>query len=75
MYDINKAEKYLMNKNKKLKGLIDKNKKEIIVKSKKYKNYPLYINFLKELYRYNSFFWHGDSRRNIYKNIYYKMGR
>ena len=56
MYDINKAEKYLMNKNKKLKGLIDKNKKEIIVKSKKYKNYPLYINFLKELYRYNSFF-------------------
>ena len=47
MYDINKAEKYLMDKNKKLKGLIDKNKKEIILKSKKYKNYPLYINFLK----------------------------
>ena len=56
MYDINKAEKYLMDKNKKLKGLIDKNKKEIILKSKKYKNYPLYINFLRELYKYNSFF-------------------
>ena len=56
MYDIDRAEKYLMSKNKRLKNLIDKNKKEIILKSRKYKTYPLYINFLKELYKYNSFF-------------------
>ena len=56
MYDIDSAEKYLMNKNKRLKNLIDKNKKDIIIKSKKYKTYPLYIKFLKELYKYNSFF-------------------
>ena len=56
MYDIERAEKYLMNKNKRLKSLIDKNKKELILKSKKYKTYPLYINFLRELYKYNSFF-------------------
>ena len=56
MYDIDRAEKYLMNKNKRLKSLIDKNKKELILKSKKYKTYPLYINFLRELYKYNSFF-------------------
>ena len=56
MYDIESAEKYLMNKNKRLKNLIEKNKKELIIKSKKYKTYPLYIHFLKELYKYNSFF-------------------
>ena len=56
MYDIESAEKYLINKNKRLKDLIDRNKKELIIKSKKYKTYPLYINFLKELYKYNSFF-------------------
>ena len=56
MYDIDSAEKYLMNKNKRLKNLIEQNKKEIIIKSKKYKTYPLYIKFLKELYKYNSFF-------------------
>ena len=56
MYDIDSAEKYLMNKNKRLKNLIERNKKEIMIKSKKYKSYPLYIKFLKELYRHNSFF-------------------
>ena len=52
------AEKYSENKskNKRLKVLIEKNKKELIHKSKKYKSYPLYIKFLRELYRYNSFF-------------------
>ena len=58
MYDIKMAEKYSENKskNKRLKVLIEKNKKELIHKSKKYKSYPLYIKFLRELYRYNSFF-------------------
>ena len=56
MYDIDMAEKYSQNKNKRLKALIDKNKKELIAKAKKYKSYPLYVNFLRELYKYNSFF-------------------
>ena len=56
MYDIDMAEKYSQNKNKRLKALIDKNKKEIYQKSKKYKSYPLYVNFLRELYKYNAFF-------------------
>ena len=56
MYDIKRAEKYSRNKNKRLKALIDKNKNDIIIKSKKFKSYPLYINFLKELYKRNSFF-------------------
>jgi histone-lysine N-methyltransferase SETD3 len=50
------AEKYSQNKNKRIKALIEKNKKELIIKSKKYKSYPLYIKFLKELYKYNAFF-------------------
>ena len=56
MYDINMAEKYSENKNKRLKVLIEKHKKDINQKSKKYKTYPLYMKFLKELYKYNSFF-------------------
>ena len=56
MYDIDMAEKYSQNKNKRLKALIDKNKKELYLKSKKYKSYPLYVNFLRELYKYNAFF-------------------
>ena len=56
MYDIENAEKYSQNKNLRLKSLIEKNKKDIIIKTRKYKSYPLYINFLKELYKYNSFF-------------------
>ena len=56
MYDIEMAEKYSQNKNKRLKALIDKTKKDLSQKSAKYKSYPLYIKFLKELYKYNSFF-------------------
>ena len=56
MHDIKKAEKYLMNKNKRLKSLIEKNKKELIINSKKFKSYPLYIKFLRELYQHNSYF-------------------
>ena len=56
MYDIDMAEKYSQNKNKRLKALIDKNKKELIAKTKKYKSYPLYVTFLRELYKYNAFF-------------------
>jgi tetratricopeptide (TPR) repeat protein len=56
MYDIENAEKYSQNKNFRLKSLIEKNKKDLIIKSRKYKSYPLFINFLKELYKYNSFF-------------------
>ena len=58
MYDIKRAERLCEKKenNGKLKALIEKNKKEIMLKTKKYKSYPLYIKFLKELYKYNSFF-------------------
>ena len=58
MYDIKRAERLCEKKenNSKLKSLIEKNKKEIMSKTKKYKSYPLYIKFLKELYKYNSFF-------------------
>ena len=56
MYDIENAEKFSHNKNLRLKSLIEKNKKDIIIKSRKYKSYPLFINFLKELYKFNSFF-------------------
>ena len=56
MYDIDMAEKYSQNKNKRLKALIDKNKKELALKTKKYKSYPLYVKFLRELYKYNAFF-------------------
>ena len=56
MYDIEMAEKCSQNKNKRLKALIDKNKKELYQKSKKYKSYPLYVKFLRELYKYNAFF-------------------
>ena len=52
-YHINMVEKYSENKNKRLKALIEKHKKDI---NKKYKTYPLYMKFLKELYKYNSFF-------------------
>jgi histone-lysine N-methyltransferase SETD3 len=58
MYDIKLAEKFSENngKNKRLKALIEKNKKDLAIKTKKYKSYPLYIKFLRELYKYNSFF-------------------
>ena len=58
MYDIKMAEKFSENKdkNRRLKALIEKNKKDLIIKSKKFKSYPLYIKFLRELYKYNSFF-------------------
>ena len=56
MYDIEMAEKFSQNKNKRLKALIDKNKKDLYFKSKKYKSYPLYVKFLRELYKYNAFF-------------------
>ena len=52
-YHINMVEKYSENKNKRLKALIEKHKKDI---NKKYKTYPLYMKFLKELYKYNPFF-------------------
>ena len=58
MYDIKMSEKFSENKdkNRRLKALIEKNKKDLIIKSKKFKSYPLYIKFLRELYKYNSFF-------------------
>ena len=58
MYDIDMAEKFSENngKNKRLKALIEKNKKDLAIKTKKYKSYPLYIKFLRELYKFNSFF-------------------
>jgi tetratricopeptide (TPR) repeat protein len=38
MYDIDMAEKYSQNNNKRLKALIDKNKKDLYLKTKKYKS-------------------------------------
>ena len=56
MYDVEKAEKYAKDKNQRLNYLIEKTKNDIKIKSQKYKSYPVYINFLKELYKYDSFF-------------------
>ena len=56
MYDIENAEKYSKNKNKRLKALIDKTKKDLAIKKSKFKSFPKFINFLKELYRHDSFF-------------------
>ena len=58
MYDIKSAEKLCEKKenNKKLKSLIEKNKRDLMLKTRKYKSYPLYIKFLNELYKYDSFF-------------------
>ena len=79
MYDIENAEKYSNNKNLRLKSLIEKNKKEIVLKTRKYKSYPLFINFLKELYKFNSFFpkleihfYTDDYRGVLAKNDIYK---
>ena len=48
MYDIENSEKYSSKKNLRLKCLIEKRKNDILYKSKKFSNYPLYIKFLKE---------------------------
>ena len=57
MYDIDSAEKFLLNsKNKKLKLLLENKKKILITKSNEYKSYPEYINFLRNLYKNNAFF-------------------
>ena len=56
MYDIEKAEKFSKEKSQKLISLIEKRKKEIKLKTKQFKSYPLFIKFLKELYRYDAFF-------------------
>ena len=79
MYDVENAEKYSNNKNLRLKSLIEKNKKEIVLKTRKYKSYPLFINFLKELYKFNSFFpkleihfYTDDYRGVLAKNDIYK---
>ncbi len=56
MYDIEMAEKYCLSKDQKLKNLIEERKKYLYNKTIKFKNYPLYITFLKELYKNNAFF-------------------
>ena len=56
MYNIEMAEKYCKTKDQKLKNLIEERKKNIYNKTIKFKSYPLYINFLKELYKNNAFF-------------------
>ena len=56
MYNIEMAEKYCKTKDQKLKNLIEERKKNIYNKAIKFKSYPLYINFLKELYKNNAFF-------------------
>ena len=56
MFDIEMAEKYCRDKDQKLKNLIEERKKYIYNKSIKFKNYNIYISFLKELYKYNAYF-------------------
>jgi histone-lysine N-methyltransferase SETD3 len=56
MYDIEKAEKFTKEKNQRLLSLIENKKKDIKIKSKKFKSYPIYIKFLKELYKYDAYF-------------------
>ena len=56
MFDIDMAEKYCKDKDKKLKSLIEEKKKYLNNKSIKIKNYPIYISFLKELYKHNAYF-------------------
>ena len=56
MYDIEKAEKYFKEKNQRLFSLIDNKKKEIKIKTKKFKSYPIYLKFLRELYKYDAYF-------------------
>ena len=56
MYNIEMAEKYCKCKDQKLKNLIEERKKNIYNKTIKFKSYPLYINFLKELYKNNAYF-------------------
>ena len=57
MYDIDSAEKFLKNKkSKKLKILLENKKEEIISKSNEFKDYTLYIYFIQNLYKNNSFF-------------------
>ena len=61
MYDLENAERYIMKdkskvKNQRLLNLLDKNKKDIRRKCQKFKLYSKYLFFLKELYKYDSFF-------------------
>ena len=56
MYDIEKAEKFTKEKNQRLLSLIENKKKDIKIKFKKFKSYPIYIKFLKELYKYDAYF-------------------
>ena len=56
MYNIEMAEKYCKDNNQKLKSLIEKTKQDLYNKCIKFKSYPIYINFLRELYNSNAFF-------------------
>ena len=56
MYNIEMAEKYCKDNNQKLKNLIEKTKQDLYNKCIKFKSYPIYINFLRELYNNNAYF-------------------
>ena len=56
MKDIENAERYSQGSNLRLTVLIEKNKKEISKMCKKFKLYPKYLHFIRELYKYDSFF-------------------
>ena len=57
MFDIDSAEKFVNNtKNRKLKLLLENRKKDIILKTNEFKDYPLYIYLIQNLYKNNSFF-------------------
>ena len=56
MYNIEMAEKFCRDNDQRLKNLIEERKKDLNNKCIKFKNYPIYITFLRELYKYNAFF-------------------
>ena len=56
MYNIEMAEKFCKDTNHGLKNLIEQRKKDLNNKCTKFKNYSIYITFLKELYKHNVFF-------------------
>lgn len=56
MYNIEMAEKFCKDNDQGLRDLIEERKKDLYNKCIKFKSYPKYITFIKELYKYNAYF-------------------
>lgn len=71
MNDIEKAEEYSKNNNQRIQFLLEKTKKEIKTKCRKFKLYSKYLTFLKELYKQDAFFpkleirFYSDDNRGV----------